>query len=172
MSFYDAKTFDDGSFSINLSCVYDSTLAGEENENVRFTKASPYGSGEMTIAAGPQLPEAWLEKKWSNVYLIFHAKGDVPSFDECICALTVGCQAIIDQGYTKQIELVGLINGDIEAIPEEKRIGKGQKFFAKLGIDNPGAYEQFRPTSHYWVTVYDADTFTIDQALRAAMPKV
>ncbi len=174
MTISEVKRFDKN-LQVNLSCVYDGTLANAENEDVRFTKASPYGNASVTIEEGPVLPN-WEEKvegRWlmpKSVYILFHAKGDVPSFDGCIFALEAVCHTIIDQGYTKQVEMCGAYTMPEDLpIPVEKRIGKkSQTFTLKMGIDNANAVVQFRPTSTYWLTFYEAEKYTLDEVLALA----
>jgi hypothetical protein len=160
-----------GNHVATFHCVYDNTLSESENEDVRFTKASPYGSGSMTIEAGPVFPDAWLTPYSGNqVYFLFNDRGDVPSFDGCLFAAEVTCQEIIDQGYTKQVEIKGYWKIDEDCpIPAEKRLGqKNFTFSLKMGIDNDAASVQFKPTRRYWLTIYDASQYTLSEVLHIA----
>lgn len=160
------RLFGDGNCLINLSCVYDDSLSKSENEDVRFTKASPFGTAELTVEAGPDLPG-----NGEAVYLLFHEQGDVPSFDGALFATRVVCESILDSGYTKQVTVRAgwFQQGDDNPIPESLRISKTRPHFElKMGIDNPAASVQFVPTKQYWCVVYSARTYTMAEVLQLA----
>ena len=164
-----------GNYVFTFHSTYDNDLSQPDNEDVRFTKATPYGSGEMTVEVGPVLPPAWTEKEYPHeaTYFLFNDRGDIPSFDGCVLAAEVVCHETIDQGYTKQAQINGYWTlSDDSEIPLEKRMGKKKITFSlKMGIDNEAASMQFKPTKRYWLTIYDAKEYTLKQVLSIARSK-
>lgn len=142
--------FADG-VKLNLHCVYDTDLAKAENEDVRFTKATPWGNAEATVGPDVALP------KWpypnGQVYVMFTQQAEQPLFSECIFAVLSSCAGVLDTGFQKQVELTGLRYHDDSPVPIDKR---AKNFSLKMGVDNPAASIQFEPQKHYWIAVMDA----------------
>lgn len=162
---------------LNLMTVYDGNLDKPETEDVRFTKATPYGGGEMTIKSeyGHILKTYGEGQKWeyrmATLYFIFHPIDEQPSFEDCVFAFRANCACVMDYGYSKQVEIAGDVKANdfrkCPDVPADKQLNVGGSYQVnvKLGIDNPAAVEQFEPLNLYWVTVYDANEVTLDEAL-------
>lgn len=153
---------------LELTCVYDNDLSKSENEDVRFTKATPYGEATLTVEAGPDVP---LPSR--PVYLLFNDDDDVPDFGSCMFALRVRCVSKTDFGYTQDAAIEGTLYGSFDnddcPIPLEKRIAKKHASFKmRMGIDNPVAHVQFEPTKTYWLSVYDGTKYSLDEVLAIA----
>ena len=143
---------------LNLHCVYDTELAKGENEDVRFTKATPWGQAELIVDADVALPE-W---PYANgpVYVMFTEAHQPPLLSECFVALEAVCASVLDTGVQKQIELTGWRYPDDSPVPVNKR---GSRFSLKMGVDNPAASIQFVPQKRYWIALMDAsDRETVD----------
>lgn len=136
---------------LNLHCVYDTDLAKEENEDVRFTKATPWGQAELVVGGDVQLP-AWPYPN-GPVYVMFTQLKDMPILSECFVVVEAVCASLLDTGYQKTVELTGWRYPDDSPIPVDKR---GGSFSLKMGVDNPAASIQFEPQKHYWVALMDA----------------
>lgn len=136
---------------LNLHCVYDTDLAKEENEDARFTKATPWGQAELVAGFDVQLPD-W---RFSNgpVYVMFTELKDMPLLSECFIVVEAVCASVLDTGYQKTVELTGWRYPDDSPIPASKR---GSGFSLKMGVDNPAASIQFVPQKHYWIALMDA----------------
>lgn len=164
MNVSSARLFGDGNCMLALSCVYDEGLSNANNEDVRFTKASPYGNADLTVENGPDIPA-----RGSCVYLLFNQIDDIPNFDKCMFALPVRCSSKTDFGYTKQAEIEGARYQDECPVPENKRVAARVPHFSlKMGIDNPAAHIQFAPTETYWMSVYDGTKYSLDEVLLIA----
>lgn len=144
---------------VNLHCVYDTDLAKAENEDVRFTKASPWGNAEMTVKPGFALPAKDEHGQHRPIYLMFTPVDDLPMMSSCFAAVPVICSSILDTGTQKQIELAGQGYGEDSPIPADKQITTDRypHFNLKMGIDNPAASIQFEPQKRYWIAMMDTD---------------
>ena len=147
-----------GGALVRLCCVYDNDLSKEENENVRFTKATP--SGEATLECKSMLQEG------SNWYLIFTK--DAPNFDPYGMAVKVRCHVIHDYGTSKQVEVSTAY--DQEGIPETGKLSnaKSPPFHLKMTIDNPAASIQFEPGEVYYVQMLGAGNMSMTDAIAKA----
>lgn len=152
-----STVFADGS-KLNMHCVYDTDLAKAENEDVRFTKATPWGLAETTVGAGVDIPETPYNRQ--DVYVMFTEAAEQPLFSECLFAVLAVCAGVLDTGMQKQVELTGSRYPDDSPVPVDKRCGP---FTLKMGVDNPAASIQFVPQKNYWIAVMAAnDRETVD----------
>lgn len=159
--------FADGT-KLNMHCVYDTDLQKEENEDVRFTKATPWGQAETTIGPDVALP-VWPHNHGA-VYVMFTEQSEQPLFSECIFAVLATCSGVLDTGYQKQVELVSNRYLDNSPVPVDKRCGQ---FNLKMGVDNPAASIQFEPQKSYWIAIMDASgKETVDVMGMARVPGI
>lgn len=171
-----------GAAKVSLMCVCEDTLMAHyhpENEDVVFTRYSPSGDCSLTVDAGV-IPPMHNDK----VYVLFHEvePESAPDFSNCMFAVLAACEFITDYGPSKQVSFVKSANewrdygyGDEghtdHAIPDAigaKRATAGSDFQLKLTIDNPHASVQFKPKGRYWVSFWDAATYTADEAIALA----
>ena len=135
---------------INLNCVYDTDLAKPENEDVRFTKATPWGQAEMNVPSTIEFPDG-------PVYVMFTPFDTPPLASQCVCIMLAECASIHDTGYQKTIEIKAAPYGENSIIPAEKRIcddpHRWPSFALKMGVDNEAASVQFEPLKRYWVSI-------------------
>lgn len=165
MTARDVRVFPNGRF-INLGCVYDQDLAQADHEDVRFTKATPWGEATMTVESSHPGPA-----KDETIYLFFTELVDEPNFDDCLFAMAVQCRANSDYGSSTQIEIVPRHPVDLgrDHPPVEKRIAKGPPAFnLRMTVDNEAASIQFKPGRDYWMLAYRATDFTMHDAIRRA----
>lgn len=145
---------------IRFNCVYDQDLAKATNEDLRFTRATPWG--EATATMKEQLAE---QSQW---YFLFSHITNPPSFEGCAYALKVRCHVVHDYGTSKQIEISTAYNQ--EGVPEHLLISRDKTpaFHLKMTVDNPVASVQLTPTSEYWMTIYNAGRYPLDQVIQIA----
>lgn len=148
---------------IELSCVCEDRLMADyhpENENVVFSKASPWGEARANVDQGPCL------RQHEEVYLIFQKRPGQPPLDRVALWAPVRVVSITDFGGTsKQVEICNQYR-DHRHIPEP---GEINAFNLRMSIDNPGAAYQFKPgESGWWLTVYQAREISMDEALALA----
>lgn len=145
---------------VRFSCVYDADLANASNEDIRFTKASPWGEATATMS-NPMI-------EGSQWYLFFHEITDEPSFKDCYYALRLRCHVVHDYGTSKQVEVSTAYSQD--GVPEFKLTERSKypPFHLKMTIDNPLASIQFVPNREYFLTMYSATRFTMDEAIARA----
>lgn len=164
---YQPKTLPSGD-EWTLSCVYDNRIAEADAEDVRFTKASPWGSATVTIenagvkaAVKPNMP----------VYLIFddavHGLNE-PSWEGAFAAALVKCDSHTDYGGTTgRIDLSASLDRQLQ-IPTGIRFAEKTTLSIGLGIDNPPAAAFFKPQGLYFVRFYDAAEISQNAAIRLA----
>lgn len=173
------RLFGDGNALVSLSCVYDQGLAAEGNEDVRFTKASPYGDGQLTIEKGPDLPAVneplyliWsplIDREGMTKAFVEREYAPVPPLDGAMFCFIAQVSVIHDYGYSKQVEATLGAYPEARQVPLPLRVAKERPNGSfKLGIDNPSAHTQFEPGACYWVRAYSAAKLTMDEALRLA----
>jgi hypothetical protein len=145
---------------IRLSCVYDNDLSQPDNEDVRFTKASPSGNATMTTGQGLTEQSQW--------YMIFSKMTDDVNFDSARFALRVRCHVVHDYGTSKQVEISTSYSQ--EGVPESLLPinQKNPPFHMKITIDNPAASVQFEPNKEYWMQMHYAGSVTMTQAIQLA----
>jgi hypothetical protein len=146
------RVFGDGRL-VTLSCVYDNDLSKPENEDVRFTKATPWGEAHFSIDNMVDL--AFDE----NLYLVFHPSEDDPDFAGAIMAALVRCHSLTDFGGTSRNVELHSAYSESDKVPDELRMRKkgAVAINLKMAIDNPAASTQFVPQSHYWLMFYRAE---------------
>lgn len=141
--------------SIKFNCVYDSELANEDNENYRFTKASPWGELTMMV-----MNEHLQYDPGDTFYIQFH--DSVDGRPEAAGAHSIAkfkCESITDFGGTsKQAHLTTVYSSLLdEGFEEDKLFTKytpsGE---LKMTIDNPAASIQFEPGKVYYLVFLKA----------------
>lgn len=157
---------------VELSCVCASELmpgcgdgSAKANENHTFQQATPTGDAKITMAADVKF------RTREELYLIFHRCADVPEFAGALAVVDARCSSITDYGGTsKRIELTNNRNYNYETRREDPRHPLAvSQFNMQMSVDNPAASIQFEAgKSGYWIGIYRASEFTMDQALRAA----
>jgi hypothetical protein len=142
---------------IKLGCIYEyDGLNGEGYEDRRFTKATPWGEGDLTTPHdGFREPERIGEGYGAtqNLYLLFVAKPSDPNFDAepmggaSALIMPVIVRRFIEWGSSRQIEIV--LDRDAAHEPNSA-------LNLRLAIDNPGAHEQFEEGKRFQMLIYDA----------------
>lgn len=153
--------------NLNFHCVYDTDLAKEENEDVRFTKATPWGECKATVK-NSALPF----EQHKTYFLLFDPLADKPSFDGAIAAVRVVCHAVTSfSGTSRHVELHGdwISKGEDDGIPGALRLDENTvSINIKMAIDNPGASLQFEPGAKYWLSFYSAEDKGMEDVLAIA----
>ena len=147
-----------GGYLVTMSAVYDTDLCKPENENARFTQATP--SGDAVFESARELDAG-------EHYLLFDTKA--PAFAERsygVHCVKVRCRRVEDWGGTsKEIELMAA--DDQSAIISQCRLGreKAPPFNLRMTVDNPNAAIWFYPGVDYWLTIYSARNLTLEAAM-------
>lgn len=128
-----------------------------ENEDVLFSKASPWGSARVQFDGMPNL------EKQDKVYMIFVQ--DEPDIEGVIGWAKVRVASVTDFGGTsKQVEITNEHRYDQKYGAHELR-----GFTFRMGIDNPGASNQFTPgATGWWALIYRCADMPMDAALALA----
>lgn len=173
-----AEAFDKGQ-KVELSCVCENELMAHyhpENENVVFTRYSPSGQATAHFDQPVDLPrvpftykhgdEDVTGDKNAELYLVYLKQPEQPNLDGAAfyARLRVVCISIYG-GTSKQVELCNIYHD------RGKPLGANEARLIniKLGIDNPGAADQFEPgTDGWWVVAYRADQMSQGEALKLA----
>jgi len=147
---------------VKLSCVYESNgLNGEGYEDRRFTKATPWGEGDLTSPHAGFREDAPTQ----SLYLLFAAKPQDPNFDAnpmgggALLIMPVMVKRFIEWGASRQVEIV--LDRDAEHEPNSA-------LNLRLAIDNPGAHEQFSEGKRFQLLVYDAAEVSLAVAASGA----
>jgi hypothetical protein len=152
----------------NLSCVYDNRIGEPDNEDVRFTKASPWGDATVVIE-NPAI--AAIAKPNMPVYLLFDEVVEDqpgPSWKGAFAAALVNCHSHTDfGGTTGRVEFEASLDRQLQ-IPTALRFAERTTLSIRIGIDNPPAASYFKPKKLYFVRFYDAYELSQNQALRLA----
>lgn len=138
---------------IKLTCVYDPTLGNEDNEDRRFTKASPWGELTMTV------DNVGLSYDPQDVfYVLFYKSLDgQPSTEGAHSIAKFKCHSVTDFGGTsKQVHLTTVYSSLAEEGYDENKLftkytPSGE---LKMTIDNPNASIQFTPGVEYYLVFY------------------
>jgi hypothetical protein len=175
-----AKTFDTGQ-AVTLGVVCENAFMAHyapENENVVFTRYSPSGEAELHF----DVPQEWPTKTMEyfhhstgavesyqvpgECYLIYLRQVERPDVSRAKFFSPLRCQSRTDFGSDlKTFEFVGPYL-DRNAVLDAKQ---PRRISIKLGIDNPGASNQFEPgTDGWWVVAYSAAEMTMEEALALA----
>jgi hypothetical protein len=147
---------------IKLSCIYEHDgLNGEGYEDRRFTKATPWGEGDLTTPHNcfHEAPPT------QSLYLLFVAKPKDPSFDAdpmgggALLMMPVMVKRFIEWGASRQVEIV---------LDREAEHEPNSALNLRLAIDNPGAHEQFAEGQRFQLLVYDAGDVSLALAASGA----
>lgn len=159
MSVTAVKDFGDASL-IGLQCVYENDgLNSEKWENRRFTKATPWGDGDLTT------PHAVDFEKGKEFYLVFTPANDPENvyrpFGDCSLAMFVKCQKYEPWPGTVALELVKDRAVDCP-------VTKSTSINIRMAIDNEAASSQFTEGRTFYVCFYRADRVSITHAANGA----
>lgn len=161
MNVQSVREFGDASL-IKLGCVYEHDgLNGEGYEDRRFTKATPWGEGDLTT------PHAGFHDAppTQSLYLVFAARPEDPNFDAepmgggALVVMPVLVKRFIEWGASRQVEIV--VDREAEHEPESA-------INLRLAIDNPGAHEQFAEGKRFQLLIYDAADVSLGVAASGA----
>lgn len=150
---------------IELTCVCDDRLmSGNEAcrkaalENATFNQASPSGDCRFNTSVQRDV------RRQEEFYLIFVKQAEAPAFEGAEFVAPLHCGSVTDfGGTTKRIEVYASGYRD-KVHPKEV-----QHLNLRMQIDNPRASIVFEPgVGGYWVGIYPADRFTMDEALADA----
>lgn len=154
MNVVDVREFGDANL-VKLSCVYENDgLNGEGYEDRRFTKATPWGEGDLST------PHAKFEKN-QQLYLVF-AKADdfndlYKALNTCLASMFVRCNFVEPWPGTKHIEFVKDRKREPDTSPKAS-------LNLRLAIDNEAASSQFEAGQTYYLAIYDAANTTLHEA--------
>lgn len=147
---------------IRLGCVYEHDgLNGEGYEDRRFTKATPWGEGDLTTPHNCFRESAPTQ----SLYLLFVAKPADPNFDAdpmgggALVVMPVLVKRFIEWGASRQVEIV---------LDRETEHEPGSAVNLRLAIDNPSAHGQFAEGKRFWLLVYDAAEVSLAVAASGA----
>jgi hypothetical protein len=143
-----------------------------ENENVVFTKYSPSGSAELHMDKPINLPKKTVEhdgRTWEvpgELYMVYLRQKERPQIDNALFFSPLKCYSRTEYGtdlVTVELQSPYLSQSDKVEEKQPCRIS------IKLGIDNPGASNQFEPgTDGWWVIAYSATELSTTEALALA----
>lgn len=144
---------------IKLSCVYENDgLNGEGWEDRRFTKATPWGEGDLST------PHIKFEKG-QQLYLVFAKAGlggeSYRPLSGCLASMFVRCNFVEPWPGTKHIEFV-------KDRKHEPDVNPKASLNLRLAIDNEAASSQFEAGQTYYLSVYDAANTTLRDAAAGA----
>jgi hypothetical protein len=143
-----------------------------ENENVVFTRYSPSGSAEMHFDRAPAIPKKIVEYDGKTVevsgemYLVYLRQEERPQIDSALFFSPLKCYSRTEYGTDLvTVELQSpYVDRSSKLDPKQPR-----RISIKLGIDNPGASNQFEPgTEGWWVVAYSANDMSTTEALALA----
>lgn len=174
MNVNSAQTFDKGQ-KVTLGVVCENEFMAHyhpENENVVFTRYSPSGSAELHF----DKPLEWHKKTiehngqtWEvqgELYLIYLRQKERPNTEGAMWFSALRCVSRTEYGSDmKTFEFCNPYRDRNEILdPREPRL-----IHIKLGIDNPGASDQFEPgTDGWWVVAYSTNELSQHEALKLA----
>lgn len=151
---------------VHLHCVYDTELAKEENEDARFTKATPWGECKVCVKNS-----ALTFEPGKSLFLLFDPIDEKPSFDDAVAAVRVTCHSVTSfSGTSRHVELHGAwkAKDEDDGIPGPLRLDEATVGInVKMAIDNPGASLQFEPGQHYWLSFHAANKSMEDMLAKA-----
>lgn len=181
MNVQEQKTFNNSQYDcghrVSLGVVCENQFMAHyhpENENVVFTRYSPSGTAELHFDNEITIPKRIVEhsgKTWEvngELYLIYLRQEEKPNVDKAVFWSPLKCYSRTEYGTDlKTIELSGSkyfsYNEKTEAENQPRRIS------IKLGIDNPGAADQFEPgQTDWWVIAYSSNEMSANEALSLA----
>lgn len=150
---------------VDLTCVCDDRLmSGNEAcrkaalENSTFNQASPNGDCRFNCSITRSI------RRQEEFYLIFARQAECLPFDGAEFVAPLRCESVTDYGGTsKRVDVCTPYNPDV-VHPRQLKF-----FNLRMTIDNPRASVVFEPgKGGYWVGIYPADRFTMDEALADA----
>jgi hypothetical protein len=154
MNVANVREFGDGTL-INLSCVYEHDgLNTEAWEDRRFTKATPWGEGQLTT------PHALEFEQGKPFYLVFHEADTYPAYrpcDGCALAMFVKVRRIEPWPKTVQLEVV-------KDKTVDDSVTKSTSLNLRMAIDNPAASDQFVDGKRYYLCFYPAERVSLHDA--------
>jgi hypothetical protein len=181
MTVASAEEFANGQ-KVKLTCVCENELMAHyhpENENVVFTRYSPSGEANLQFDKPvdlPKVPASYKHyetgedvhfEKACELYLVYLKQPEQPNVVGAAFFGKLRVHGITDYGTTKSIELCNPYSYHGTDYPFAP--GEARGINIKLGIDNPGASDQFQPaTDGWWVVAYRADQMTQAEALALA----
>lgn len=137
--------------------------AGSEEDKL-FTTASPWGEAKLS-GQGALGSAADGFGDGATFYFMVLWPDEAPAepekfnaFNGATLAFKGRCNSLLDLGYSKTVEFTA-----------ERQADRGIDRFAwKMMVDNPGAYNQFKPGTECWIALYPVSSFDRDGAIRAA----
>jgi hypothetical protein len=153
---------------VELGCICENDLMAAyatTDEDKLFTKYSPWGEMKLNQPAGYSLGSVGDEFKQGDGFYVM-ALADKEAEDTtfpgsyAVCPAT--CASITDfgDGQAKRVEFRN-------SGPADDHRGVDRLNW-KMSVDNPGATNQFKPGTNYWIALYPAAKFDRDATIRAA----
>ena len=144
---------------VKLSCVYENDgLNGAGYEDRRFTKATPWGEGDIST------PQVRGFEEGKAVYLVFNKADDLNDLyrplPDALLSLFVTAKRIEPWPGSKQVEFATARKHN----PKEGT----DSVSLRLAIDNPAASGQFEEGGTYYLSVYSAEQTTLHEAAAGA----
>jgi hypothetical protein len=168
------NTYDRG-WKVNLGVVCENQFMAHyhpENENVVFTRYSPSGSADIHFDNEPCIPKKIVEYNGETreingeLYFVYLRQTERPQIENALFFSPLKCYSRTEYGTDLvTVELNSPhVDRSTKIDPKQPR-----RVNIKLGIDNPGASNQFEPgTDGWWVVAYSANDLSIDEALALA----
>lgn len=155
MNVQSVREFGDASL-IMLNCAYEHDgLNTEKWEDRRFTKATPWGEGQLTT------PRPRDFEQGAAFYLVFNG-GDDPNYrprPDASLNIFVRAQRVEPWPGTTALEIVKDRKREAEAAGNPNTA-----LNLRLSIDNPAAAEQFAEGKGFFLSFYRADRVTLAEA--------
>jgi hypothetical protein len=178
MSVQSEKTFDNSQYDrghrVTFNVVCENQFMAHyhpENENVVFTKYSPSGSAELHFDKPIVIPKKIVEYDGKThevngeVYFVYLRQEERPQLENAVFFSPLKCYSRTEYGtdlVTVELSHNHYSDRNLDA-KQPRRIS------IKLGIDNPGASNQFEPgTDGWWVVAYSANDMSTNEALALA----
>lgn len=158
---------------VKTNCVAENevmAMYNKDDEDKLFTQASPSGSADFVVSSYLPVPESagWPHPK---LYLVFLKAEEKPEFKNALFFAPVMVKSITDYGGTsKQVDITTYYGHGAPAEEAFKdRVDYARRFNHRIMIDNPGAFDQFKPGERgWWVAGYECEKHTMHEALADA----
>jgi hypothetical protein len=169
------NTYDKG-WRVTLSVVCENQFMAHyhpENENVVFTRYSPSGSAELHFDSKPSIPKKIIEYDGKThevngeIYIVYLRQQERPQIEDALFFSPMKCYSRTE--YGTDLVTVELWSPYVDSRDCTLNKKQPRRVSIKLGIDNPGASNQFEPgTDGWWVVAYSANDMSTNEALALA----
>lgn len=180
MSLQTQQTFNNSQYDrghrVTLSVVCENQFMAHyhpENENVVFTRYSPSGTAELHFDKEINIPKKIVEYNGEThevngeLYLVYLRQTECPQTDKAVFFSPMKCYSRTD--YGTDLKTIELTSSKYYSYNEAVGDKQPRRISIKLGIDNPGAADQFEPgQTDWWVVAYSSNEMSANEALALA----